>query len=48
MGTQITEHFFEHNGRKYFRGKAEDAELASYGQKKQSCRKILILPFKIK
>ena len=39
MGTQITEHFFEHNGRKYFRGKAEDAELASYGQKKAELSK---------
>lgn len=39
MGTQITEHFFEHNGLKYFRGKAEDVELASYGQKKAELSK---------
>lgn len=31
---KITKHFFEHNNRKYFRGNAENAQLGSYGEKK--------------
>ncbi len=34
MGTQLTEHCFEYNGRKYFRGNAENVEICAYGEKK--------------
>lgn len=34
MATKITDHYFKHNTIKYFRGKADDIELATFGQKK--------------
>lgn len=34
MGAPVTKHYFEHNGRKYFRGNAENVEIGSYGEKK--------------
>jgi hypothetical protein len=32
--TSITKDYFEHDGRKYFRGNAENVEICSYGEKK--------------
>jgi hypothetical protein len=34
MGTKITDHYFEYGTVKYFRGKAENVEIGSYGEKK--------------
>lgn len=34
MATKITEHYFEFGTVKYFRGKAENVEIASYGERK--------------
>jgi hypothetical protein len=34
MGAPVTKHYWEHNGRKYFRGNAENVEVGSFGQKK--------------
>lgn len=39
MGTQLTEHFFEYNGRKYFRGNSENVEICAYGEKKGALTK---------
>ena len=34
MGTKITDHYFEYNEKKYFRGGAEDVLIGSYGKKR--------------
>jgi hypothetical protein len=34
METKVTKHYFEYGTQKYFRGKAENVEICSYGEKK--------------